>query len=589
MRNLWCLVFLSFSALAQLTPDPTRFPWGTPASNWAQAPLNERCPNKARDSEVEASLVRNPQALIQHARSFGPACLRSVAEKYVNYAAREQQANCDSFSVCSFWNRGVQAACANAPASDTLCAEAQRLRERTTELTREMIFLATTHDLTPELTQLVCEQLDPTRPLAMSTPQGLQEVLQEMNCVELPVGQSRATSFSEPLTAGYVLERTGSNSYRARVNVNLSSTSGLDANALTQMEGRMRSCMAELRPVLKGPNGEQLELLLTNPTEVAALPPESPRPQVHNIEIHSSLARADSANYPVSAACPLIAHEVLHLLGLVDEYHETDPALGYQCRVHPERSTIMANHERALSALGQTTRCTPHAEVAALWQRSSERERQILMLPLASETLGSDGARYCRTSSAGPSLTVSEAALPSYTFPRLISSAAESLSFETAYTVVEDGSARVERLRVDCDCVGATQMNKCIRFHQQMPERLSRPPSRESCPPTMSGATTYGGSPTPGATSDGSGLTLSTQGSSDSLLAPGHFQSIIAGSCSRQAADYRTCASWAYRRECGERQSTCFGTPEQCSGPPTQCSDARFLGITPAARTPSAE
>lgn len=532
-----------------------------------------QCPSTRPQAEFEQDLLNQRAAVLAQVRSEGPECARRTAEAYAYHAVTSQTRNCTT-NPCSPWNRGQ------------LNDESYRSqREQLASAVRELVFMASlTEELPTELTEQICRELAPENPLALMRKNAVVGLLAEMSCLELPVGQTRIVDgFNGNIAAGYALERTGTNSYRIGLNVNLVSTS-LNAESLASFEARMQSCVASWNPVLRGPRGEQLTIDLTNPTRTAAQPPGTPRAPEHTIQVHSSWPRANSHNYPRSMDCATTMHEIMHLMGLCDEYREQDAALGFNCRIVPERVTLMANQNLVASELPQITQCTIRDEFREAWSRYSQAERNVLLMPDLAETLGSDGASYCVVSPEHRVLSISDASADlSALAPRAITLTNDVLVMETG-VVVADGDLRVEHRRIDCQCAVAANPNKCRAWITRQRSQFNRPYVRSNCPALMTGTTSYGGDGTDNIAIQPNGITITEAGFRDSALEPAHFQRILAGTCTRQAQDYNVCSSWAYVSTCGAPQSTCFGTPRECEGMPLQCTDERFLGITPTTR-----
>lgn len=123
-----------------------------------------------------------------------------------------------------------------------------------------------------------------------------------------------------------------------------------------QMEQKVSACLAYVRPYLKGPHGEQVILRLATakekkPREFLFFISENKRLHPKFVEVVKGTIREDSAKYSQSTVCSTILHEVLHLLGLVDEYNNNDKVLDPtcpKCRVKGPRDSIMNQSAEAL-------------------------------------------------------------------------------------------------------------------------------------------------------------------------------------------------------------------------------------------------
>ena len=85
---------------------------------------------------------------------------------------------------------------------------------------------------------------------------------------------------------------------------------------------KVRTCMDQANQKLLGPNGEKLKIniqALTKQNE-----DDCNRDNAIGIAIGPPDFRSNTGKYGSDIDCPTITHEVLHLLGLCDEYPETE-------------------------------------------------------------------------------------------------------------------------------------------------------------------------------------------------------------------------------------------------------------------------
>lgn len=128
-----------------------------------------------------------------------------------------------------------------------------------------------------------------------------------------------------------------------------------------KMMKKINECMEMYQPYLKGPDGESLKIVASNRDKQIDRSP---------IHILSPGMREHSEGYKDNIDCPTVLHEVLHLLGLADEYEETslgyniEPKTGrviqvenggelkaYDCRVLGPENSVMSNQHAAIKAL----------------------------------------------------------------------------------------------------------------------------------------------------------------------------------------------------------------------------------------------
>ncbi len=92
-------------------------------------------------------------------------------------------------------------------------------------------------------------------------------------------------------------------------------------------KNKVQNCLNKANPKMLGPNGQRLNLVIENPkTNEDSCKAQNTKV----IKIVSSNRRKSYSNKYVAGdmPCPLVLHEVLHLLGLCDEYED----LSYNCR-----------------------------------------------------------------------------------------------------------------------------------------------------------------------------------------------------------------------------------------------------------------
>ncbi len=169
---------------------------------------------------------------------------------------------------------------------------------------------------------------------------------QEEDCRNIPlqVGQSARFNHRSRLQvpAYQVVKRLDANRYQASLNLNVTDA-GDPANGPRTLE-KIRGCMNTIAPYLKGPDGKTMEIRILTPAQTALLP-EAERPMPANISVAQEAGRGHAFSYHNDWKCDTITHEILHLFGLCDEYHENGGFVAeWSCRVVPETPSIMGNH-----------------------------------------------------------------------------------------------------------------------------------------------------------------------------------------------------------------------------------------------------
>jgi hypothetical protein len=123
--------------------------------------------------------------------------------------------------------------------------------------------------------------------------------------------------------------------YEAVVRIKFVNEKGLKDDKLsTEMIGRMNACINSVNSSLRGPLGEYLKL--TQWTEKSV----HPKPIGHFVFVHEDFPRANSMAWEREEQCQTIIHELMHVLGLVDEYQDED----FPIRNIGEEASIMSFH-----------------------------------------------------------------------------------------------------------------------------------------------------------------------------------------------------------------------------------------------------
>ena len=155
----------------------------------------------------------------------------------------------------------------------------------------------------------------------------LEHLEEQVQCKDLKHGQQkkvypdRDPSLSRP----YDLKREADGSYSVPLNLKFSSA-GYDGPIQEKEQihkyylNKVQECMDIANQKLLGPNGETLKIIINGPKENESQ--TCKKDDTIDISIRSQKYRSDYKNYESDIKCSAITHEVLHLLGLCDEYKE---------------------------------------------------------------------------------------------------------------------------------------------------------------------------------------------------------------------------------------------------------------------------
>jgi len=131
-------------------------------------------------------------------------------------------------------------------------------------------------------------------------------------CVSLGVGETRIIdhdSINSPsrVRQKYRLSRLREKDFQVEVNLTFS-----PANKVAEMEKHVNKCFKKANKRLIGPADKKIILKLTHDSAIPSVP----------INVKPADYRSDSGNWEADIDCATVTHEVMHLLGLVDEYPE---------------------------------------------------------------------------------------------------------------------------------------------------------------------------------------------------------------------------------------------------------------------------
>lgn len=164
-----------------------------------------------------------------------------------------------------------------------------------------------------------------------------------MQCKPLKVGEKRVLDIEEAdspteVEHKYLLQRKGEKDYR--ISLNLEFRDGNDRAVTSAYQKKVEACLPLINSRLLGPEGEKLKIELYKQGTEANPPPK--------VVIQTGGShRATSREYNPNPNCGTIAHELMHLLGLVDEYPEQ--VHNYSCRSIGPIHSLMYDSVSALN------------------------------------------------------------------------------------------------------------------------------------------------------------------------------------------------------------------------------------------------
>ncbi len=329
------------------------------------------------------------------------------------------------------------------------------------------------------------------------------------------------------------------------------------------MMERTRGCMAAVHGLIKDPStGLPLQFDLLTPAEANQLP-SAVRPDPYPVTIdHAADVRSNAANYAHDVGCPTIVHEVLHLVGLCDEYPgEGD---GRICRSVPKDNNVMSDTFEAFNAsVPRTITCectTPECTTAI----SLPGRTNFLKAPRRTDrTSARFRNAYCTTPTSLPVINwAAEAAAPPQSpFTSTLSPDGLTLVM-TDYFMNPNGWDNIFGETIECSCPESD--TRCHETMAKIARGEMRANTRE-CHFGMNDKSFQWGSTNEPDRVSGDTFSFSVNPGNIPLMHPRQVQRILAGTCRTAAQSYYDCAKNAYA-----------STPDECEDAPEACLQSDF-------------
>lgn len=372
-------------------------------------------------------------------------------------------------------------------------------------------------------------------------------------------------------TGDYLLRNVAPNKVQAVMHIDFQAHGDGTVPQANAMLAKTRSCLREMAPFLKGANGEQLDILVLTEDEVERLPAnQRPAKRVIKVtdESDQPTYRGNADNFGTNFDCITIGHEILHHLGLCDEYHERsthdDLATKWACRPVTTSPSYMRDMWYAFnSSVPQTVTCECNEICKSIM--AADSKTKDLFLQMESFELIEDNYRqdFCVFREISANAEINTLTQQNRAFI-LKSEAGNVTTFETR---TAQGPTTVWQREVTCTCPAGAAGDYCRRATAELKRRTSAPQQRASCPNAYPkvGDSVLGPSRNSSAVV-GDTLRIVTSGNGQSLLRPSHFQKIMAGSCRNPASSYERCAQYSY-----------IPQGPQCADMPAECRNDDFF------------
>ena len=355
-NNLQYIADISFLMAKQLKekflyPD-NYYPIGTLPSNIVQKAHTTQC---CYDQDTAKTLLYGStsqynQIINKLKDSGGTSCLKqaghAVIESLQSHTVFERP---DNLSDCRYFtNRDARIQCHESRVasekSDTLssCREI-RNREDKARCDRLQNDYKIIQERITSLTNLIRENKSPLMSRSSTQLEDIannnsltsqislfrRDLEDDQSCGDYAIGEERIKSSTGHEVGGYTIKRESNGDYTANLFIEFVPSAFYDnedqvpkdqvQNHYTQ---RLQSCIDRVNPYLKGPNGQRLNIVIRTPDANSCVPKNT-------ITIWNAFwgprLNAQALNYPSNLNdCNTITHEVLHLLGLADEYKGTN-------------------------------------------------------------------------------------------------------------------------------------------------------------------------------------------------------------------------------------------------------------------------
>jgi hypothetical protein len=393
----------------------------------------------------------------------------------------------------------------------------------------------------------------------------VQESKKTEECKTLKTGEHKVFVRDDPYTSGdYLLRKDALGNFQAVLNVEFIQAGG--SLSASKMLAKAKSCLTLASSAMKGPNGEMLQLSVLSPSEIEKLPVNQ-RPAKRTVKIEGPQFQTDAENYNEKVDCDVITHEMLHLLGLCDEYKENREkykALGWNCRVITKVPSLMKDLSVFSDAVPKklTCECTGPVCKTVMESTNTDLKSIFLMKDLNNVVPYDFRLKYCKINKLGvsPNNELSK--------PYTASSSDRGFRLEAKEVGVSYSAPFYTLYRNEVNCVCPQNDVECLREKNIIFSTLKKAPISK-CPV---GSKELNSEFTSSRNLDlrykDNVFNYNTTASLPSLLQPGHFNKILHGNCPGPASKYNECSKHAYLSD----------KPSGCKVPVHCTDDNYYLG-----------
>lgn len=353
-------------------------------------------------------------------------------------------------------------------------------------------------------------------------------------------------------TGNYLLRRDPNGTYKITLNVDFKTGSGSVTPA--EMMQRSKACLALASEAMTGPNGEKMTIEVLTPSEIQNLPADM-RPKENKVTIENVNYGTNAGGYAEDEKCPVITHEMFHLLGLCDEYKEDRPEyehLAWKCRVVTKVPSIMRDTRAFDQAVGSAQGCDCSTSTCKTIMDGSNEDLKNLYLNKSVYDISDYKFRstYCKETSLPEGKIATLPNLGKTIVVNQTQSIGTKLEVENRFVTNISAAPyyRILRSKITCTCPAGDA--DCEKQKNEILTKASNVGVKDACPmgALWKKGAERGTLPRGAHYKDGM-LTMISNPTIPSLLQPNHFHKILEGNCpGGKSAAYQECADFAYKK-----------------------------------------
>ena len=153
----------------------------------------------------------------------------------------------------------------------------------------------------------------------------VKQAVDQSQCSDLKPGESRRVYSGSGIDTSYPLQAQEGGGFVVPLTLQFEADEDYDGPVSRSRVGRhyqkqAQECLKKASEKMLGPGGGKLNIVIQPPP--ARTSTACPSGQVRKIKVGSKHHRSHSKKYSSDIDCPTITHEVLHLMGLCDNYEE---------------------------------------------------------------------------------------------------------------------------------------------------------------------------------------------------------------------------------------------------------------------------